>query len=92
MLIVLYDLALLAGVDADDGGAFTRSVFPWLLLANPADAFRLYNLAASEGTSAATGLGGAAQTISPGLALVSVAAWSVIAIGLAAAAFRSVKP
>jgi len=92
ILIVLYDLALLAGVVADDGGAFTQSVFPWLLLANPADAFRLYNLAASEGTSAATGLGGAAQTISPGLALVSVAAWSVIAIGLATAAFRSVKP
>src|SRR5690606_2061478 len=44
VFIVLYDLGLLAAIVADGGGVFTSTVFPWLMLANPADAFRLYNL------------------------------------------------
>jgi Cu-processing system permease protein len=92
VLIVLYDIGLLAAVVADGGGAFTTSVFPWLLLANPADAFRLYNLAASEATAAAAGIGGAANAIPPGRALASLVLWSVAAFALAAAAFRKVTP
>ena len=57
--VVLYDLGLLAAVVADNGGWFTTSVFPFALLANPADAFRLFNLAASEATAAAAGVAGA---------------------------------
>jgi Cu-processing system permease protein len=92
VLIVLYDIGLLAAVVADGGGTFTRSVFPWLLLANPADAFRLYNLAASEATAAAAGIGGAANTIPPERALASLLLWAAGAFGLAVAAFRRVTP
>lgn len=92
VLIVLYDLGLLAAIVADAGGAFTTAVFPWLLLANPADAFRLYNLAASEATAAAAGIGGAAGAIPPGQALGSLALWAAGAFALAAAAFRRVTP
>ncbi|AXQ95345.1 ABC transporter permease [Cereibacter azotoformans] len=91
-LIVLWDLGLLAAVVADDGGAFTTRVFPWLLLGNPADAFRLYNLAASDATAAAAGVGGAAAAIPPLQALVSVLLWPLLAFGLAIAAFRRVTP
>lgn len=91
-LIVLWDLGLLAAVVADDGGAFTTHVFPWLLLGNPADAFRLYNLAASEATAAAAGVGGAAAAIPPLQALASVLLWPLVALGLAVAAFRRVTP
>lgn len=91
-LVVLYDLALLAAVVADDGGTFTTQVFPVALLANPADAFRLFNLAASEATAAASGIGGAAASISLVQALVSVLIWPVIAFGLAIQAFRKVVP
>jgi len=92
VLIVLYDLGLLAAVVADDGGAFTTDIFPWLLLLNPADAFRLFNLAASEATAAAAGVAGAAGTIPPGRALASLALWPIAAFGLAVAAFRRVTP
>jgi Cu-processing system permease protein len=61
-------------------------------LANPADAFRLYNLAASEATAAASGLGGAAQTIPAAHALISVLLWPIAAFGLAVAALRKVTP
>jgi Cu-processing system permease protein len=92
VLIVLYDLGLLAAVVADGGGAFTTDVFPWLLLANPADAFRLFNLAASEATAAAAGIGAAANTIPAWQALASIALWPLAAFLLAIAAFRKVTP
>lgn len=91
-VIVLYDLGLLAAIVADNGGVFSTRVFPVALLINPADAFRLYNLAASEATSAAAGVGGAAGTIPLWASLTSVLLWPVLALGLAAAAFRRVTP
>lgn len=92
VLIVLYDLGLLAAVVADDGGTFSTVVFPWLLLANPADAFRLYNLAASQATSAAAGVGGAALSIPPVQALVVSLLWPLVTFSLALFAFRKVTP
>lgn len=92
VLIVLYDLGLLAAVVADAGGAFTTQVFPWLLLANPADAFRIFNLASSEATAAAAGVGGAAGSIPAWQALASVALWPLVAFALALLAFRKVTP
>jgi Cu-processing system permease protein len=92
VMIVLYDLGLLAAIVADAGGTFTTRVFPWLLIANPADAFRLYNLAASEATAAAAGLGGAAATINPLHALASILLWPLAGLGLATLAFRRVTP
>ena len=90
--IVLYDLGLLAAVVVDNGGAFTTSAFPWLLIANPADAFRLYNLSASAATAAASGLSGAAHTIPAWQALLSLILWPFAALALALAAFRKVTP
>ncbi len=90
--IVLYDLALLSAVVADTDGGFTKHIFPWLIVANPADAFRLYNLMASEAAMAATGIGGAANTIPAAQALASMFLWPVLAFGLAIAAFRRVTP
>lgn len=92
VMIVLYDLGLLAAVVADAGGTFTTHVFPWLLIANPADAFRLYNLAASDATAVAAGIGGAAATISQSHALASILLWPLAALGLATLAFRKVTP
>ena len=92
VLIVLYDLGLLAGVVASGDGAFSTRIFPWLLLVNPADAFRLYNLAASEAAPAATGVGGAATTIPAVQALLSLALWPVLAFSAARLAFRKVTP
>ncbi|WP_210529545.1 ABC transporter permease [Rubellimicrobium arenae] len=92
VLIVLYDLGLLAGVVSGGDGVFTTRVFPWLLLANPADAFRLYNLAASEAATAAAGVGGAAATIPALESLLSIAGWPVLAFLLARLAFQRVTP
>lgn len=92
VMIVLYDLGLLAAVVSDGGGWFTTDLFPWLLLANPADAFRLFNLAASDASSAASGVAGAAHSIPALYALISMLIWPVLALGLSVLVFRKVTP
>ena len=90
--VVLYDLALLALIVTDGGGAFTTQALPVALLANPADAFRVFNLSAAQAVSAAGGLGGAAGTIPLWQSAASLLLWPLAAIALAAAAFRKVTP
>ncbi|GAA6206772.1 ABC transporter permease [Cognatishimia sp. WU-CL00825] len=90
--VVLYDLGLLAAIVADDGGVFTTKIFPWLLVANPADALRIYNLAASDAVGAASGLAGAAQSIAIWKPLASLVIWLVAAAGMARLAFGKVEP
>lgn len=92
VLVVLYDLGLLAALVADDGGAFTQNVFPWLLVLNPSDAFRVFNLSASNAVGAAAGLAGAAQAIAPWKSLTALVLWPVFAAGLARFAFSRVQP
>lgn len=90
--IVLYDLGLLAAIVMDKGGAFTTSVFPWALVLNPADAFRIFNLAASGAVDAASGLSGAASSIAIWKPLASLLIWPVVAALSARLVFRKVQP
>lgn len=92
LAVVLYDLGLLAAVVADGGGAFTTDFLPAALLANPADAFRLFNLSASDATAAAAGLGGAATSIPASASLTSILLWPLLAFAAALAAFWRVTP
>lgn len=92
VFVVLYDLGLLGAVVMDGGGNFTRSIFPWLMVANPADAFRVWNIAASDGVALASGMAGAAQTLPAWAAPASLAVWPVLAFLLARAAFKRVEP
>ena len=90
--VVLYDLVLLALIVSDGGGALTTQALPFALLANPADAFRLFNLAAAEASAAAGGMGGAAAAIPLWQSALSIALWPLLALMLAIAAFRKVSP
>ena len=64
--VVLYDLALLGGLLASQDGVFARTVFPCLLVFNPADAFRLYNMSAIDAVAVGSNLGGAGSALLPG--------------------------
>lgn len=90
--VVLYDLGLLAAVVADNGGVFTAQVFPVTLLANPADAFRLYNLTAAQATGAASGVAAASGAIPAWASGLSVALWPFAGFALALLSFRKVQP
>ena len=92
--VVLYDMALLGGLLVSQDGIFARTIFPWLLLLNPADAFRVYNMAAVDGSLLQTGLGtGASGLPLEGIGvLLSPILWCFAALGLAALAFRRITP
>lgn len=91
-VVVLYDLALLALIVSDGGGALTTRALPVALLANPADAFRLFNLAAAEAVAAAGGINSAAGAIPLWQSAASILLWPLAGILLAWAAFRKVTP
>ncbi len=92
VFVVLYDLGLLGAVVMDAGGWFTQTVFPWVMVANPADAFRVWNMAASEGVALTSGMAGAATALPVWAAPLSLLAWPLIGFMLARAAFRRVEP
>ena len=92
IFVVLYDLGLLGAVVMDESGNFTRSVFPWLMVANPADAFRVWNIGASEGVALSSGMTGAAQTLPFWAAPASLLVWPLIGFAAARSAFRRVEP
>ena len=90
--IVLYDLALLGAVVADNGGVFTKSVFPWLLVANPADAFRVVNLTGSDAALLASGLAAAKDAIPPLAPQLAMVLWPAVILTAAWAGFRRIEP
>ncbi len=90
--VVLYDLGLLGALVADTGGGFSKTVFPWLLVANPADAFRLLNMPLQSVSDLATGVGAASANIATGRLVVSLLVWPVISLTFAWGAFRRVEP
>ncbi|PRY24521.1 Cu-processing system permease protein [Aliiruegeria haliotis] len=92
VFVVLYDLGLLGAVVVDSGGYFTQHIFPWVLAANPADAFRLWNMAASPDVALATGMAGVSASLPAWAAPVSLGFWLVAGFVLARMAFRRLEP
>lgn len=89
---VLYDLGLLGALVADKGGLFTTKVFPWLLAINPADAFRIVNLAGSEAAALASGFTMSGGTLPPMAPLLALILWPLVALALAWHLFRRMEP
>lgn len=79
LFVVVYDLALMGALVASKG-AIGASVFPNLLLFNPADVYRLFNLSAFQSVSKISGLGGLSASVRfPASVLLAVlAAWTVL--------------
>lgn len=92
VMVVLYDLGLLGALVMDGGSGFTKHVFPWLLALNPADAFRLWNVAGSQDVALVSGMAGAGAALPAWAAPLSLFLWPVLALLLARAAFARVEP
>jgi Cu-processing system permease protein len=89
VFVILYDMALLGLLVADQGRFVGGGVLDALLLFNPTDAYRLLNLAGSDDIAAASGMAGVVQNaaLGPAVLLAALAAWVVAPMALAAAAF-----
>lgn len=89
VFVVLYDMALLGVLLADESHVITTGAVRALLLVNPADAYRLFNLASRE-VAAYSGLAdlGAQARFGAGVLLPVLAGWVLAPLALAAALFR----
>ena len=91
IFVVLYDIALLGALVADNGGFFTQTIFPFLLVANPSDAFRILSLPEISNNALSSGLGAAANATNNISSLISLLLWPIISLILAWLVFRKVK-
>ena len=66
------------------------SLFPYLLLLNPADVFRLLTLTGQEGIGTMSGMAGLAEAspFGPGVLLAVLVGWVVFPLGAAVIVFR----
>ncbi len=87
--VLLYDMALLGLLVADQGRTVTADVLNALLLLNPADAYRLLNLTASPDVSGFAGVAGlgARTGLGTGVLLGALAAWTITPLAAATALF-----
>ena len=88
VLVVLYDLGLLALLVADENQAIGQSLFSLLLLFNPTDAFRLFNLTLTDTAALASGMTEAAGSLPAPLGLAAIAAWLLAALSASILVFQ----
>ncbi|MDR9436997.1 MAG: ABC transporter permease subunit [Thiohalophilus sp.] len=89
LFVLVFDLGLLGLLVASDG-AVSSDLFPYLLLLNPTDVFRLANLAGFEATQAYSGLVSvaSAQLFRPGLLAGILLLWVIVPFSVAAWLFH----
>jgi Cu-processing system permease protein len=88
--VLIYDTALLGLLVADQGRTVGEHGLNALLLLNPADAFRLFNMTATESVSVYSGMAGPGDPsgMTSTILLGSLAAWILVPLILAVAVFH----
>lgn len=88
-LVLLYDMALLGILVADQGKTITIGLFNHLLLLDPADIYRLFNLSGFAKVSLFAGMAGLAEQaqFSRGTLLAALGLWIALPLALASLLF-----
>ena len=89
LLVVVYDLALLGVLIADQGHVLSQGVVATLMALSPTDAYRVFNLTASESVSQVAGMAGLGGEAGLGSALLLavMVAWVVAPLSAAMVLF-----
>jgi Cu-processing system permease protein len=89
LLVLIYDMALLGLLALDQGRNISTSVLNAMLLFNPTDVYRLFNLIGFTNVSKFAGMAGLAQSLSlPARTLLAaLTLWTMVPLGFAAFAF-----
>ncbi len=89
LLVLLYDMAILGFLVADQGRTLSAGLLNMLLLLNPTDTYRMFNLTGSAGVSSLSGMAGLAevQTLQPSALLGMLALWILLPLALATTIF-----
>lgn len=87
--VLIYDMALLGTLVADQGRYLTSTRLSWLFMLNPADVYRLLNLTGFSNVSSLTGMSGLATqaNITPTVLVGALGCWIAWPLGLATLVF-----
>jgi len=90
IFVVLYDLALLGVLIADEGQVLGQSFIAALLAMNPTDAYRIFNLSGDGGAAEVSGMAGLATSAGLGSALLIsiLVAWVIIPLSATVFVFQ----
>ena len=90
VFVVLYDLALLGLLVVDQGQVMGQGLVSALLLINPTDAYRIFNLTGSAGVSLVAGMAGVASRsgLGTGLPVLVMLAWVALPLAATVMLFR----
>lgn len=85
VFVLLYDMGLLAILAADSGQVMSGELVKWLMLINPTDSYRMYNLTATSETALLSGMAGlsAEHKVSNLMLGLIMALWVVMPLSLA---------
>lgn len=88
--VLIYDMALLGALVADQGRYLTSDMVGWFLLLNPADVYRLINLTGFTETAQFSGMAGLTDQAQTSMSILAGAliAWTVVPFLAAAAVFQ----
>lgn len=86
VFVLIYDMALLGVLVIDQGQMVSGAILNALLLLNPTDAYRLFNLTGSSNVSSFSGMAQSAN-LNPPVLLAALAAWALLPLAFAAVAF-----
>lgn len=89
LFVLIYDMALLGLLALDQGRNISATALNAMLLFNPTDVYRLFNLTGFANVSTFAGMAGLAQStsLSVQLLLLTLTLWMVVPLGIAALAF-----
>lgn len=89
LLVVLFDMALLGALVVDQGHTISSTALSGMLLFNPTDVYRLFNLAGAENVSVLTNMSGIADqaSLSPAVLLATLVIWVLVPLTLAGLTF-----
>ena len=90
LFVLLFDTALLGVLGADQGRIVGKTALDALLLLNPTDVYRLFNMTASRSVSVYSGMAGPGdpQAVAPWIYIAVLAAWIAVPLAAAVAVFR----
>ena len=89
VFVLLFDMALLGILAADTKQVLGPSILPYLLMLNPTDVYRFFNLTFIEDIRAFSGMAGlgGAVAVSPAVLLAVLVAWILAPLALAVGIF-----
>ena len=83
--VIIYDMAILGLLVADGGKTITVPVLNWMLLFNPANVYRLFNLTGFSQSASFAGMAGVARDAQLSMSALLAALMCWIAVPLSAA-------